>query len=959
MPALLKSEIHNFVSKLLYTEIQNNTSRYYYFLGQALPPSAWSDPTNPPAPVDSADYEISTRDQIITMKQINPTDVSYVIPRVNWTTGTVYDMYDTQYSTEVQGLNLISGGYGYTTSPTITITGGGGSGASATATVLSGQIVGITLTSRGIGYTSIPTVTITGGGGAGCVATAVVTIAPSGAQRVEDINDVVLTTDYNVYKCLDNNNGSMSTYQPVGTVVDPVIMPDGYMWKYMYSVPIALRNKFLTDAYMPVVNALTDQFFENGQILNIGIQSGGSGYTFANITSNGDGYIASDPVLITNTTITNPGTGYTGGATLSASPPYPSASAWVSGNQVLLGQYITYGINQYLATQTGVLSSPAPTHTSGIVQNGTASLKYVGTTVTGSVNVTGGSVTSIILNGSIYDFNFTSGGYGYNAPPSVNIQDINDGSLFGGEEGYYGGGPDQDDFVGVALMIGTSVSSVQIVNQGYNYPVVPAVTFGNLWTASTAVTVNSQYYYSNRLYTVLYSGTTGITAPTNISNSVQSIALSSGGSGYISASVTISAPDITGGTQATATATISGGVITAINITNSGSGYVKTPTIIINNTGNNTLGAIAKVSIVQIGFTDGTATLTYVGYPATATAVLKYGSGYQAAPSLTILPVSGGLNAGAYFVAAKSEAKLIPVIQNGQITGVNILDSGIGYTYANLTVTGDGTGALLQANLSPGDLSTLQANTELLTPDGRIMAYPVISGGFGYGPNPPVTITGDGTGASAHAIVVNGAVTKIVVDGYGLGYRWADVTIGGTGFGATARAVIAPYGGHGKDPVTNMFTNTLMFFTDISQDQNQGFTVNNDYRQLGIISNPRVFGNTTLLDSQLASACYVVNGLFNTSQFLQDMVITVGSSTGPRFIIVSVTSTGMLLQSVDNYYPKIGDTFVNPVGNIFSVSGVTPPTVDKYSGNMFFIDNREGFTPTANQTVTLRTVLQF
>jgi hypothetical protein len=943
MPALLKSELHNSVAKLLYTEIQNKTSRYFYFLGQTLPPSAWSDPSNPPAPVDSAKYEFDTRNQIITMKEINSTDVTYVVPRVNWTSGLVYDMYDDQYSTEVQGINLISGGYGYTTAPTITISGGGGSGAAATAVVNSGQIVSVNITSRGIGYTSAPTVTITGGGGAGGVATAVVTIAPSGAQRVEDTNSIVLTTDFNVYKCLDNDNNSVSTYQPIGTVVDPVIMPDGYMWKYLYSIPIALRNKFLTDQYMPVVNALTDQFFENGQLLNIGIQSGGSGYTFASITSNGDGYRSGDPLLITNTTVTNQGTGYTGGATLVATPPVANAATWVSGNQVLLGQYIVYGNNEYVATQTGILSTPAPTHTSGIVQNGTAALKFVGTTVTGTVNVTSGKVTSITLNGSLYDFNITNGGSGYTAPPVINISG--------------GGGT---GFVGTALLSGTSVSSVQITSQGSNYTSAPTVTFGNQWASSTAVTVGSQYYSSNRLYTVLQSGTTGSTAPTAVSNSIQSISVASGGSGYISATVTISAPDVTsGGTQATATVTIIAGVITAINITNAGAGYIKTPTITINNTGNNTLGAVAQVGVIQIGFTDGTAKLTYVGWPATATSILKYGSGYSALPTLTINGVSGGTGASAYFVGAKSEAKLVPVIQNGQITGVNIIDSGIGYTYSNLTVTGDGSGAILQANLSPGDLSTLQANTELLTPDGRIMAYPVISGGYGYGANPPVTITGDGTGASAHAIVQNGSVIKIVVDNYGLGYRWATVTIGGSGFGATARAVMAPFGGHGKDPVTNLFTNTLMFFTDISQDQNQGFTVNNDYRQLGVISNPRVFGATTLLNTELASACYVVTGIFNTSQFLQDMTLTVGTTSGPRFVIVSVTSTGMLLQSLDNYYPKIGDTFLNPAGNTFSAGGITPPTVDKYSGSLFFIDNREGFTPTSNQTVTLRTVLQF
>jgi hypothetical protein len=43
------------------------------------------------------------------------------------------------------------------------------------------------------------------------------------------------------------------------------------------------------------------------------------------------------------------------------------------------------------------------------------------------------------------------------------------------------------------------------------------------------------------------------------------------------------------------------------------------------------------------------------------------------------------------------------------------------------------------------------------------MAYPVISGGYGYGADFPITITGDGTGASAMARVVNGKINKIEV----------------------------------------------------------------------------------------------------------------------------------------------------------------------------------------------------
>jgi hypothetical protein len=62
---------------------------------------------------------------------------------------------------------------------------------------------------------------------------------------------------------------------------------------------------------------------------------------------------------------------------------------------------------------------------------------------------------------------------------------------------------------------------------------------------------------------------------------------------------------------------------------------------------------------------------------------------------------------------------------------------------------------------------------------------------------------------------------------------------------------------------------------------------------------------------------------------------------------------------LDNLPPTIGGVMVNEAANTFGVSGVTAPTADKYSGDLLFIDNKQAFTPTQDQTVTLRTVIKF
>jgi hypothetical protein len=68
----------------------------------------------------------------------------------------------------------------------------------------------------------------------------------------------------------------------------------------------------------------------------------------------------------------------------------------------------------------------------------------------------------------------------------------------------------------------------------------------------------------------------------------------------------------------------------------------------------------------------------------------------------------------------------------------------------------------------------------------NIDSVTVTANGSGY-TNPTVLISGDGVGATAHAVVVNGAISSVVIDSGGSGYTQASIVISdATGIGATA-----------------------------------------------------------------------------------------------------------------------------------------------------------------------------
>jgi len=990
--SLIKTILHKTLAEGVYKDVTTRSSNYYYFLGKTL---EWDDEATPPYPVDSYAYERAVRDDIITMKAITPSDVSFVIPRVNWTTGVIYDMFDDEYSTEVLGLNITNGGTGYTSLPTITITGGGGSGAKFYPIVYDGSIIeiesiGVSDTSRGSGYTSTPTVTVTGGGGSGAVLQAIVNIAPSGAQKLEESNFYVLTEDYNVYKCLDNNNNATSTSKPLGTSTSPISTADGYVWKFMYTVPINLRNKFLSEDQMPVVSALSNQFYSNGAMDSIIINNKGTGYTTATLTVSGDGYREEDPTFLTSITVASGGNGYIS-PTVTFGDPTANASSFIADSAVFLGQKIYNSVFDFYEVVTpGTMSSSEPTHRQGTVQNNTAALKYLGTRVKGTVNTTNNTVTA----GS-----FTTGvKYTIASLGTTNFVTI------GGTASAVVTGSISGTTLTVSavtsgtLAVGTRITGTG-VTAGTNITALGTGTGGTgTYTVSASQTVSSTTITGQPAVGATFTATgAGTGTGTANTKSISSITLLGGvreidiinsGSGYTTA------PTITfsggGGSGAVASAKMSGGSVIYCTVSNQGDNYTSDPTVTFGTqwtaatavlvgqqyfysgrlytvTGAGTTHASTAPTHTSGSVSNGTATLTYAGVPATGTVTRRYGSGYSAAPTITITDASraGTASAELSFLTAKSEAKLLPVLDAGQIVAVIVENAGVGYSTSTITVSGDGDNAELKADLNIGTIQSLQANNEILTTPGTINAIKIISGGYGYGVA-NIEIQGDGTGATATATIdtASGKITKINITNPGQNYTFANIVVTGNGYGANLRAVMAPFGGHGKNAPNELFAQTLMFYSNVSTDLNQGVSVNNDYRQLGIVKNPNQYNSDQRFQGTIGSGCFIVQAAINTSQFPRDTDVTVtrtvdGTDYDRRYRVVASSSSSALLQSLDNDTPLINDTFSNTDGYIFTVSSVGNPTIDKYSGQLMFIDNKAGFTPSADETVTLRTVIRF
>lgn len=141
----------------------------------------------------------------------------------------------------------------------------------------------------------------------------------------------VINSEYGVYKCIDNNNGANSIYEPLTVSTNTTIQTaDGYIWKYMYSLSDLERQRFTTGSFIPIRTLDVDngsrqwdvqQNAIDGAIHSIIVTRGGNNYTNVSnliVTISGDGAGATAQATIntyTNTVnsvyMTSIGTGYT------------------------------------------------------------------------------------------------------------------------------------------------------------------------------------------------------------------------------------------------------------------------------------------------------------------------------------------------------------------------------------------------------------------------------------------------------------------------------------------------------------------------------------------------------------------------------------------------------------------------------------------------------------------------
>jgi hypothetical protein len=233
-----------------------------------------------------------------------------------------------------------------------------------------------------------------------------------------------------------------------------------------------------------------------------------------------------------------------------------------------------------------------------------------------------------------------------------------------------------------------------------------------------------------------------------------------------------------------------------------------------------------------------------------------------------------------------------------------------------------------------------------------------------------VNITGDGVGATAVANVgPTGNLVSVTVISQGIGYSYANIQFSG-GSGGTARAVLSPVNGHASAPAEELNAKTALMAMRIGKnDATEGgtFTIQNDFRQFGILKNPYKYGTTDISSSNSLSQTVAITIVAdaNPNFSIDDFVFQIDPSGNTVFSgyvvdIGTVSNTSVIQVTQTRGAVQTGNLIFNTnAATSKRVQSFANPPLQKYTGEILYFENIVKTQRNNNQAETFKILFAF
>ena len=289
--------------------------------------------------------------------------------------------------------------------------------------------------------------------------------------------------------------------------------------------------------------------------------------------------------------------------------------------------------------------------------------------------------------------------------------------------------------------------------------------------------------------------------------------------------------------------------------------------------------------------------------------------------------------------------------------------------------------------------SAYSAPNQTLTLDSSV---PQLSGTITANVAPFARVNGDGHGAEI-VLTANSsdtdAVGGVTVVSTGNSYTTATLIVEQQGTGAGTLAditpIIPPKGGHGYDPVSELGGYFVMVNSKLTQDESGAFTTTNDFRKIGLLTDPNTDGAYTRYTSDTATQSKTFTYISNTAAIAGDITLTQGTvgANGATAYVVDVNASASTIRVVNitnganasaGYDGKPGSWQCTTTNVASSTTGVTNATatftytggsavltnvangsMQIGSGNIIYVENRAPVARASDQTEDIKLIIEF
>jgi hypothetical protein len=239
--------------------------------------------------------------------------------------------------------------------------------------------------------------------------------------------------------------------------------------------------------------------------------------------------------------------------------------------------------------------------------------------------------------------------------------------------------------------------------------------------------------------------------------------------------------------------------------------------------------------------------------------------------------------------------------------------------------------------------------------DGGIHVVKVTAGGSGYATAPAVTITGDGTGATANSTITANVVTAVTITAAGTGYTRASVTFASGA--AAATAIISPKGGHGANAVEELGGKYIMLNVRLDGNESNTFSTANEFRQVGIVRDPYLYGTTTRAVASSFRQSYKYQLSAPSGTFSLDETVTSGSNTAS--VVEWTTPNLYTTLPVHRAFANSASVSGGTSGASGTIAVITTPGLQPYTGDIIYVENRVPISRAADQIEDVKLIIQF